>query len=160
MVAHPICFTHTFCWYPGCRTPLFSPADSGSFHNIYYDVGTRYLSWEKTNSHLCLTSFWHPVREERLELSPPKGPASETGASTIPPFPQWRTRPDLNQRHEDLQSPALPTELRVRGDIHLIPAIRSSRRPAVHTHSSNPGECVQDRVSIGQALYWVRDLNP
>ena len=53
-----------------------------------------------------------------------------------------------------------PPIRQLRGDIHLIPAIRSSRRPAVHTHSSDPGECVQDRVSIGQALYWVRDLNP
>ena len=86
-----------------------------------------------------------------------------------------RTRPDLNQRHEDLQSPALPTELRVHNLSSIIYCllqacfVLTSLNPYLHLALILRQESLSGSVSLymkfrldlpSTPLYWVRDLNP
>ena len=68
-----VLFQRTFLMVPRVSNPTVQTRWLGQFpwHLLWcrHHCTTR----EKTNSHLCLTSFWPPVREERLELSPPDG---------------------------------------------------------------------------------------
>lgn len=78
----------------------------------------------KLVSNVCQKSVRKGVSRPQLAgcLSPPSGPSNPVKGREKPPFPRLKlnwAEADLNRRHTDFQSVALPTELPARDQLFL-----------------------------------------